>query len=255
MHFANQRKERVFWQGWLWSWLQKHTNVLLRYTNVLYRGFTGFQGGLCSILNLSNICVRRSTNTPLYTPFLYLHVSVQAPSTQVQSKVLAYVPGIGPLHPANCRTGKAGGGEGQVGRKSRQEQDTTDWKEQSCVLLYSRESFWGGELMHITLCLCEEVREVISPEKKLADRTLQNLAFPRCHRKVNFFIPDHCFLLNCPHSCSCFHLETPLQVGYVLSQDFLPTNIVCWMHVFKKKKKNFTQFIPILTVLISSGIM
>lgn len=159
--------------------------------------------------------------SPLYTPFLYLHVSVQAPSTQVQSKVLAYVPGIGPVHPANCRTGKAGGGEGEVARKSRQEQGTTDWKEQSCALPCSRESFWGSVLLHLTLRIGEEVTEVISPEKKLADPTLQDLTFPGYRRKVNFFIPDHSFLFNCSHSHSCFHLEPPLQLGYVLFESGL----------------------------------
>lgn len=135
--------------------------------------------------------------------------------------MLACVLWIGALHPANCRTGKAGGGEGEAGRKSRQKQGTTDWKEQSCALPYSRESFWGWELLHITLCVCEEVREVASPEKKLADPSLQNLTFVGCCRKVNLFIPDHCFLLNCPQSHSCFHSETPSQVGYVLFESGL----------------------------------
>lgn len=76
-------------------------------------------------------------------------------------------------------------------------------------------------MLHITLCVREEVREVVSPEKKLADSSLQNLTFPGCHRKVNLFIPDYCLLLNCPHSHSCFHLETPLKVGYVLFESGL----------------------------------
>lgn len=41
----------------------------LRHTNALYRGFMGFQGFLCSILNLSNICMRSSTYLPVYIPF------------------------------------------------------------------------------------------------------------------------------------------------------------------------------------------
>lgn len=123
------------------------------------------------------MCEEFNTHSPLYTPFLYLHVSVKAPSTQAQSQVLAYVPGIGPLHPTNCRTGKAGGGEGEASRKSRQEQGTTDWKEQSCVPSYSRESFWGGELLHITLCACEEVRELYLLRKSLLILVYKTLLF------------------------------------------------------------------------------
>lgn len=141
----------------------------------------------------------------------------------------------GPLHPTNCRTGKAGGEEGEVSRKSRQEQGIRDWKEQSCVLPYSRESCWTGELLHITLCVCEEVRESYLLRKKPADPSLQNLTFPGCHGKVNLFIPDHCFLLNCPHSYSCFYLETPLQVGYVLFETGLCSHLVCWIHAYKRK--------------------
>lgn len=81
------------------------------------------------------------------------------------------------------------GKEGQAGKgRGRQEQGTADWEEQSYGLPYSRESFWGWELMHITLCVLEEVREVVSAGKKLANPSLQNLTFLRVlHESEPFY--------------------------------------------------------------------
>lgn len=50
----------------IWSWLPE---MGLRCRNALHRGLMGFEGFWCSILNLSNRCVRTSMHNPLYRPF------------------------------------------------------------------------------------------------------------------------------------------------------------------------------------------
>lgn len=180
----------------------------------------------------------RGVNTlpSLYTAFVPLCVCTSV-STQVQTKVLAYVPGTGLLHPYHLQDW-----EGRKrGRRGRQEKWTGAGhhrleRAQLCATIFKRKLLEMGVAAYYSVCMWGGERSHISWEKNLAGPRLQNLTFPGCHKKVNLFISDHCFLLNCPHSHSCFHLEAPLHLDYgYLSKDFVPTNLVWWMHVFKRK--------------------